>query len=377
MSFTQKSAEKNQFMLKGPLAGHGYDWWWHSFTGINRRDGSERQFFVEYFLINPALGKDRPVFGQLPENRKYGVCPSYLMIKAGAWGKDARQLHRFFPWDRVVVSNDPHLMVAAGDCRLTDSFMCGSVSVTEKQAEEHPEYMCSSGSMKWELSIEKKVPFNVGYGTGALLRNVNAFEMYWHASGMKSLYSGFVEYCGESYDVIPEKSFGYADKNWGSDFTTPWVWLSSCRLFSVRENRWLENSVFDIGGGRPRVFGIPLERKLLAAFLYEGKEYEFNFSKLWTLTRTSFECHETKNEMIWRIRQSTPFAEMITDMSCQKSEMLLVNYEAPDGSRRHRRLWNGGSGSGRILLYDKRKGKRQLRDTILVYTAGCEYGEFS
>ncbi len=41
--------------------------------------------------------------------------------------------------------------------------------------------------------------------------------------------------------------------------------------------RELKHSVFDIGGGRPRVLGIPLDRKLLGAFYYEYQEYEFNF----------------------------------------------------------------------------------------------------
>ena len=25
--------KRDYFMLKGPLAKKGYDWWWHSFTG--------------------------------------------------------------------------------------------------------------------------------------------------------------------------------------------------------------------------------------------------------------------------------------------------------------------------------------------------------
>lgn len=29
-------------MLKGNLAREGYDWWWHSFTGINEKTGEEK-----------------------------------------------------------------------------------------------------------------------------------------------------------------------------------------------------------------------------------------------------------------------------------------------------------------------------------------------
>ena len=61
---------RNQFMLTGPLAKRGYDWWWHSFTGYNAITGKKQAFFIEFFCVNPALGEDEPVFGQLPENKR-------------------------------------------------------------------------------------------------------------------------------------------------------------------------------------------------------------------------------------------------------------------------------------------------------------------
>jgi len=56
--------------------------------------------------------------------------------------------------------------------------------------------------------------------------------------------------------------------------------------------------------------------------------------------------------------------------------MLLVNYEAPDGSKRHNRLWNGGTGTGRLQLFEKRSGQLELVDDILASSIGCEYGEY-
>jgi hypothetical protein len=64
---------------------------------------------------------------------------------------------------------------------------------------------------------------------------------------------------------------------------------------------------------------------------------------------------------------------MITDITCEKKDMLLVNYESPDGAKRHRRLWNGGNGVGTIQLFD-RKGR--LIDRIHAENIGCEYGEY-
>lgn len=107
--------------------------------------------------------------------------------------------------------------------------------------------MCDDGSMTWNISIEKNVAFNVGYGAGKLFRTLKAFEIYWHAEGMKSFYEGTVTADGQTFKISHNKSFGYADKNWGTNFTSPWVWLSSCDLTSKISGKKLEDSVFDMG----------------------------------------------------------------------------------------------------------------------------------
>ena len=387
-NFNSSDISRNAFMLKGALAHEGYDWWWHSFTGKNEKTGEEKAFFIEFFTINPALGGDEPVFGQLPENKERGIRPSYLMVKAGAWGEDARQLHRFFGWKDVSISADVPFMISAGDCSCSENHTEGAISISPEEAENHPEWMCDAGKMSWRLDFYKQTAFNVGYGAGKALRDAEAFEMYWHAEGMKTGYEGEVFFNGEKYLINKETSFGYADKNWGSNFTSPWVWISSNRIRSRISGQWLNNTVFDIGGGRPKIGPLSLEGKLLSAMWYEGEPFEFNFSKFWTLTKTKFECKEEDSRIVWKVVQTTPIAKMETTLSCEKKDMLLVNYEAPDGSRKHTRLWNGGTGTGRIKLYKKEllinaeagehklAGKWTLVDDMDVFSAGCEYGEY-
>ena len=84
--FNKRDSRRNAFMLDGKFARRGYDWWWHSFTGICEETGEEVPFFIEYFTCNPSLAEDRPVLGQDPENKRNGKKPSYLMVKAGCWG---------------------------------------------------------------------------------------------------------------------------------------------------------------------------------------------------------------------------------------------------------------------------------------------------
>ena len=370
--FNKKSQQRNRCQLFGGQGKKGYDWWWHSFTAYNKKTGEARPFFIEFFTVNPKLAKDQPVFGQLEENQKNNIRPSYVMVKVGYWGKNPKQLHRFFSWKEAEVSFKAPFSVKADDCYLDEYKTSGRVSISKEEHDNHPEYMCDYGTISWDLTIDKQIAFNVGYGAGWLFRHLQLFEMFWHAEGMKSEFSGSIFINDEEYVVRKEDSYGYSDKNWGKDFTSPWVWLSSNHMVSNITGKKLENCVFDIGGGRPKVGFISLKGKLLSAFYYEGKCYEFNFSKFWTNTRTKFKCYETETEIVWHVEQKTWNNKMITDITCKKEDMLLVNYEAPNGKKLHNRLFNGGNGEGRVRLYHKNK----LVDDIAVYNVGCEYGEY-
>lgn len=364
-------------MLQGSLAKKGYDWWWHSFTAYHKETGEPKTFYIEYFLCNPAIAKEQPVIvWNDPQGRAAGKRPSYCMVNVGFWGKEKGQLHRFFSWSEVRVPMNQPLNLQAGDCTCTEKKMTGHVKVSEEEAAAHPEWMSDAGEMSWEISIDKQVSYNVGYGASKLFRKLNAFEMFWHAEGMKTAFSGWVKLNGEDYIVEPERSFGYADKNWGGDFTSPWVWLSSNNLISNITGKRLHNSVFEVGGGRPKAFGIAMNRKLLGQFYYEGADYEFNFSKFWTGSYTQFDCQETEKQICWKVTQTTFTAKMEAEIVCSKDEMLLINYESPDGYKRHTRLWNCGNGYGNVKLWRKQKNKWILVDDVHAESVGCEYGEY-
>lgn len=371
----KSDVKRDLFMLKGSLSKKGYDWWWHNFTAYNRKTGEEKVFFIEYFVINPALGGKKAILGQLPENQRNNIKPSYALIKVGTWGKNAKQLHNFYPIDQFSCPKNS-LNVKIGECILTEKHMKGQCNVTEKEIKEHPEYMCDSGTMSWELKIDKKIAYNVGYGASKLLRSINAFEMFWHAEGIKTEYSGTVVFDGEVYDVIPDKSYGYADKNWGKDFTSPWLWLSSCNLKSLKTGEKLYNSAIEVGGGRPKVFGMPLDRKLLIGMYYEGRMYEYNFSKIFSKSEVDYSFQEGEEYNLWKVKAQNRNSSMSLKLKCPKDEMLLINYEAPNGKKLHNRLWNGGTGFGEIKLF-RRKGSIHVPiDHIEIKNVGCEYGEY-
>ena len=374
--FNNHDITRDAFMLHGPLAHHGYDWWWHSFTAQDVKTGEDKAFFVEFFICNPALAEETPTLGQLPANKEAKKNPSYLMVKAGTWGEPHFQLHRFFSLKETRIQGDAPYEIEAADCYASETALKGSISISPEDAAAHPEWMCESGELSWDLKIDKQIAFNVGYGASRPLRDAEAFAMYWHAEGMKSAYEGKIICNGREYSVSKDKSYGYADKNWGRDFTSPWVWLSSNCLKSRLTGEQLRNSVFDIGGGRPKIYFVPLDRRLLGVFYYEGREYDFNFSHVWLNVKTEFSFEELDDKVRWHVRQENRHAVMETEVECLKKDMLLINYEAPDGTKKHNRLWNGGNGTGVTKLWDKTDEGLVLVDEIEATHIGCEYGEY-
>ena len=369
--------ERNGFRLTGPLAKRGYDWWWHNMTAINKKTGEEKPFFIEYFVCNPALAKDEPVIvWNRPEAQKAGERPSYVLVKVGFWGEGKKgQIHNFYAWKDAEVKKEGAIDIKVGGCHCSETHISGSVKVTPEEKEAHPEWMCDAGEMSWDLKVDKNITYNVGYGASKFFRKINSFEMFWHAEGIRTFYTGTITLDGEEYLVSPETCYGYADKNWGGDFTEPWVWLSSSNLTSNLTGKQLKNSVFEIGGGKPKVFGVALNRKLLGCMWYEGEDFEFNFAKFWTGSTTKFDCTQNDEEVNWHVEQTTFKGKLITDIHCWKKDMIYINYECPDGLKRYSHLNNGGNGTGHLQLY-RRKGIRkfELIDDMNTKNVGCEYG---
>lgn len=367
--------DRNAYMLKGKLKQRGYDWWWHSLVGVHAVSGEKRPFFIEYYVINPERGNDAPIPGQLPVHQQQKIRPSYAMLKAGAWGSNnAVQIHNLYGI-RSFSASPTHMEVKIGEHFANETHLSGAVKVTPEEARDHPEWMSDAGEMTWDLQAEKILGYNVGFGAAPLMRRLNAFQMYWHVQGMLTHYDGHIWLNGEKYLVRPETSAGYQDKNWGTDYTSPWVWLNCNRFTSRSSGQTLTLTSLDVGGAQPVIWGQPLPRRLLIAFYYEGRLYEFNFSKIWTRPWQSFKCTVTHDQVAWDISAQTKQARIEIHFSCPRSTMLRVNYENPDGEKRHNNLWNGGYASGSVTLYQYKNGQYQLVDIFDGELGGCEYGE--
>ena len=369
--------KRNGYMLSGKRARRGYDWWWHSFVAEHEKTGDVKPFFIEYYVINPSLDRGEIVPGQLAANKDAGRKPCYAMIKAGAWGAEKRlQLHNFYPISDFSASREG-MDVRIGEHTADETSLVGSVTLSPEEAAAHPEYMSDAGKMSWDLKAEKILSYSVGWGTSPFFRKLDAFNMYWHAQGMRTRYSGTVTLNGETYLVKPETSYGYQDKNWGRDYTSPWVWLNCNNLTSRKTGEKLDRSGFDVGGAQPVAFGISLPRRLLIALHYEGKFYEWNFSKFWKGSKQVFDCPVLEDRVEWNIDAWDRKTKVEIRFRCPRETMLNVNYENPDGQKRHNELWNGGYASGTIAVFEKKGGNWVEIDTLDGEMGGCEYGEYN
>lgn len=358
---------RNSYMLRGSLAKRGYMRWWHSFSGVQAQTGENRTFFVEFFLINPGLGKDMPVLGQHPYFKKRGMKPSYMLVKAGVFpdgnGSRGRQLHAFYPISSLKATGCP-LVIQAEDCFYSENRISGFIEVSPEEA-HHRSFMTDAGYMEWDLEVQKAVSCHTGIYGGRLMQILNALDSYWHGEGIRSFFKGTVTLDGEVYNVTPEGSYGYADKHWGRSFNKPWLQFASCHLTSGRTGRELRHSALAVNGCCPRFLCFPLRRRLMLQLTYTGEDFEF--------THCRWETKETNKRIIWHIMAQNKSAVVKLSGSCTKEQLMFLRYENPDGSLSKLPLWAGGAGIGTIQLYRRVPGGRELLDTLKIDSALCEY----
>lgn len=368
---------RNSCMLRGSLAKKGYMRWWHSFSGIQPESGETRSFFIEFFIINPGLGGDAPVLGQHPYNRKHGRKPSYVMVKAGAFpdgqGDGGRQLHAFYPVSALQATGSPLVMqlkgdperpCQSGDCFYSEDKLTGFVEVTPGEARRRS-YMSDSGFMEWDLEVRKSVTCHTGKRSSKFFRALKTQDSYWHGEGIRSFFQGRVSLDGIPYDVLPETSYGYADKHWGRSFNRPWFQFACGKLASQRTGQELRHSALAVNAFCPRFLGIPLGKRLMLQLTYRGEDFEF--------TRCKWETKETGKRYVWHILAQDKSTVVKISGSCTKAEMMRLQYENPEGRKFRIPPLGGCAGIGNLQLFRKGSGGREWMDTLTLENALCIY----
>ncbi len=349
---------RNSDILRGSISRKGYIRWWHSFVGVRPDTGETRTFFVEYSMINPALGGKRPLLGQHPRNRRAGIKPSYLNVRAGVLpnaSDDGLLLQHYEAIDSLKITCDPFYM-EIDNCSCSENHIAGALNITPAQA-SHRSLMTDSGIMEWNLEMHKEIACHIGGLGSALACIFHLLQDYWHGEGIRTLYRGNINLNGIVYEVTPETCCGYADKHWGRKCDRPHFQFASCNLHSERMDSQLKHCALAINSVRTN--------KLILQLNYRGEDFYFSHCR--------WETKITKKRFVWHIIAKNKNAIVKLSGTCLKENMMPLRFESPDGVYPASPLWIGGEGTGTIRLYRRMEEGREFIDTLTAENTLCFY----
>ena len=383
MANAKKYQRFEQYLLRGKLCHNGFERWRYSFVGIGRTTGEERSFFIELYLVNPAVSPKEPVLAQksrlsLSEadlqyalagtdaaqnaSAEIAVQPSYALVKAGVFGEQGKQLNAFFAANQLSWQKNEAAFVVA-DCAFGMEQVRGSVRVAPSEIREHPEMLCSSGVMDWSLRYEKVI------STAPLYRKKGAV---WIVGGAKATFAGTVHLDGEEFVVSPRKSSGYIDRSWGSALNPSVLHVSSSNLTSLITGKPLVSSCFAMSG--------EFEGALKMYVNLEGEELRIRKDSVFDRITEIHDCSPMPpdadgEKLHWTVSVHRKRLVIDVDIFCRTAEMFVRDYEAPEGERRLLKVLGGGTGFGEIRIYKKRGKDLELLEHAHVADALCEYGQ--
>jgi hypothetical protein len=382
MASSKKYNRFDNYLLKGKLRRNGYERWRYVFTGINKSTGEQRTFFVELYYVNPLISPKESVLAQksrlkIKENdlqyalagtisaqsvsQEVAVQPSYALVKAGFYGTNGKQMNSFAASSSLVFVKSENAF-KAGNCTFGKDVLSGSLEVSPRDIREHPEMLCSSGFMEWNLHFEKNVEVGPMWNTKT---------NFWMPIGAKTVFAGLVHIDGQEYSVVPRSSSGYIDKCWGEEIPNPFFHLSSSNLTSVISGKPLIRSCFALEGEfdkRLSIF-VKLEGTKIAL---SGSSFFDKYTEIHNWTQMPEDADGEK--LHWTVSVHKKRLVIDIDLYCKTSEMFVRDYEIPQGERKLLKVLGGGTGFGEIKIFKKTGKNLEMLEHANVLDAVCEYG---
>ncbi|MGN0728908.1 hypothetical protein [Treponema sp.] len=383
----KKIRRNEKLQLKGSLKKNGFDRWRLVTNAVSSVSGEEKTFFIEFYAVNPALSPKECVLGfknrfnKSAEDFQYVLAgsetaknftsqvfvpPSFFMVKAGILSVSATHINSYFPSEILSQKKSEFIVCAPqedlADCILSRDSTSGSIAMTDEELRQHPEYMGNAGTMSWNLNFTRSISFNSDY---------RAKDMNWTVLGGKTDFSGTITLNGEEFAVNPRNSFGYYDKIWGRDFSSPYFHLSSSNFISEISGGLLESSAFAVQGEH--------KGKVSVLVSIEGKNIEFYAGRM-KKNQVSYDCQEMNGQegqglvLHWSVSVHNRKYVIDIDIFCGTKEMSLRDFESPAGGRKVMRILASGSGTGKFKLYKKMGKNLELLEQADISKCICEYG---
>jgi len=380
----KKQLKSIKFGLNGAKKKIGINYWRFVFNGAEEMSGAEQMFFIEFEMVNPWLSPSEVVLGFKPRVKitendlQYALAgtksaqsfdtedkvqPSYCSIRIGMLGKKAKQLCYYFPVKQVSFKNNP-FEINIDNKFITEKGTGGFLSISEEDKTAHPEYLCDSGYVKWDISYEPKKSFLDGYSNDG---------NKWFPCGLNTEYTGKISFDGTDYIVTPQKSSGYMERYWGKKLPETWFHVSSATITSVITGKSLLGSSFAVQG----VF----DNKLSFAGVFDDLEIQFFAEKakkinlVWDCAQMPEKDEPDTNLLHWTSSFDNKKWVVDLDIFCKITELYNRSIELPGGARKVLNLLEGATGYGELKLYKKNGNTLEQIEHAQLVKVICEFGQ--
>lgn len=382
MTGSKKTGKIYRSLLSNSLKKNGLITWRYVFTGTERESAVEKSFFLEFAMINPSenpdemtLGfKTRQIFNE--EDLQYALAgtdsaksiqteeilkPSFATVRFGEMGSTARHSALYFCSNQIEI-DQKNFEIKAGNCIFTENTIAGFINVDENDLDAHPEYLCSSGYVKYNFDFEITSP------------SINSFsgkEFFWCPVGLKTNFSGSMNYNGYDYIVNPKTSFGYIEKFYGRDYVSPWFHLSCCSIQSIISGHTLFDSGFAVHGS--------FNDKISFIADFEGTHLDFlaekdKFNCIWECVQAP-KTSDDENELLhWIVSIDEKNWVIDVDIYSKVSDLSNRKLEMAGGNRKLLSVIETCSGYGEIKVFKKNKKSLEQIEYLRITKAFCQYG---
>lgn len=385
MGASNKTAGLLKYNIKKCFKRNGFNILRYIFNATERISGQESTFFIELATVNPYINPHEVVLGFKPRvnispedlhNMLAGsvaaknlqseelVLPSYMAVRVGVLGGVVPKSLCDYESVKNVSMSQRSFDVRTECCHFTDDTLEGQIVCSKNSINEHPEFLCDSGTMQWNLRYKKDLAFSHGFKD-----KMNV----WSCPGARTTFAGTVVFDGKEYVVSAKKSFGYIEHIWQKTGLADWFHISSSNLTSIFTGKLMQNSVFAVHG--------EYNKRLSVLTFFEGRYNEFAADSSKRSYKTIYECTQTPNgedekeQLHWSVSVNSKTYVLDIDVFCLSNQMYVRSLELPEGKRQLIKLLCGIAGSGEIRLYKKIHKSLELIEQAHIATALCEFGK--
>ena len=362
----------------------GINIWRFFFNAQNSVSGAEQMFFIEFEILNPSIAQSEAVLSFKPkvkisaDDLQYALAgtqsaasieteeknlPTYCTVRCGMLGIVPKQICLYYPVKEVKFNSRPFEIIV-GKNFFSETNLNGFLALSKEEISKHPEYLCDSGKVSWEITYST---------TTEVCSGENSKLFRWFPSGLQTSFSGKITFDGDEYIVLPNKCFGYSERYFGKSLVEPWFHISCNNLTSVISGKTLFNSAFSIQGifdGRVAFLGKFEDNRIEFPTELSKRQY----SCFWDCVQMPENEEPDENLLHWTVSLNSKNWVIDVDIYCRIKEVFNRRLELPDASRHVMNMLQGATGTGEIKLYKKNGSVLEQLEHANLTKVVCEFG---